>query len=83
MVTASEPMLVTTTLKVKAPPGSGRLEGVAVLSTWTAGTTSVMKTTASSLSVTSTPAGLVARTVTTSVWLAPALPLKGAVKLQL
>ena len=51
MVTASGPMLVTTTLKVKVPPGSVRTSGVAVLSTWMAGGTSVMVTMASSSSV--------------------------------
>ena len=74
-------VLVTTTLKVKSPPGAVRLGGVAVLSTWITGT-GVRLTTASSLSVTSTPAGFVARTVTTSVWLSPAAPVNGAVNAQ-
>ena len=72
---------MTTTLKVKSPPGAVRVGGVAVLSTTMIGT-GVRLTTASSLSVTSKPPGLVARTVTTSVWLSPAAPVNGAVKEQ-
>ena len=81
MVTGTVPVLVTTTSKVKSPPGTVRVRGVAVLSTAMVGA-AVRLTTASSSSVTSTPAGFVARTVTTSVWLSPAAPLNGAVKAQ-
>ncbi len=41
IVTGSELRLVTTTLKVKVPPGSGRDAGVAVLSTEMIGRMSV------------------------------------------
>ena len=81
MVRTSGLELVTTTLKVKSPPGAVRVGGVAVLSTTMIGT-GVSVTTASSESLTSVPPGLVARTVTTSVWLSPAAPVKGAVKEQ-
>ncbi len=79
IVTGSAPLLVTDGEKVKVPPGAGRMGGWALWTTETLGRTSVRVTMASSVSVTTVPAGLVACTVTTSVWLSPALPVKGAV----
>ena len=83
MVSASGPVLVTTTLKVNVPPGSGRLPGAADFSTRMAGSRLVMVTTASSVSVASLPSSSSPVTVTTSVWLAPALPVKLPVNEQL
>src|SRR5687768_14871672 len=79
MVTVSVPGFDTTTVKVKVPPGAGRVSGVAVFTTATTGTTLVMRTMASSVSVTMTPAAFWPTTVTTSVWEAPAWPVKGPV----
>ena len=45
-------VLVTTTVKVKVPPGAGRVRGLAVLSTAMTGTTLVRRTVASSVAVT-------------------------------
>jgi hypothetical protein len=72
--------LVTTTAKVKEPPGSGRLRGSAVLTTWISGWP-VRLTVASSLSVTSTPVGFSPMTVTVSVWDWPATPVNWPWKL--
>ena len=81
MVRTSGLVLVTTTLKVKSPPGAGGSAGWPSCPPRWSGT-GVSVTTASSVSVTSVPPGLVARTVTTSVWLSPAAPVKGAVNEQ-
>lgn len=68
---------VTTTVKVNRPVGAGRLSGFTVLSTWMVGTTAVMLTTASSVSVTVSPDVVpTPPTVTMSVCLSPALPVK-------
>ena len=80
MVREFGPVLVTTTSKVKAPPGAGRVRGVALLSTRMAGTMSMMETVASSVAVTTVPEASVAVTVTMSVWEAPAAPVKSPVK---
>ena len=66
IVTDSRLTLVTTTLKVKVPPGSGRVAGEAVLSTTMVGTRLVMATTASSSSVAVEPSSSTAMAVTTS-----------------
>src|SRR5215210_3690055 len=76
MVRAFGPVLVTTTLKVKEPPGAGRVVGVALFSTEMSGTMLIRLTVASSLAVTTVPSSSVAVTVTTSVWDAPAGPVK-------
>src|SRR5918993_6111205 len=76
IVRAFGPVLVTTTSKVKAPPGAGRLTGVARLSTEMSGVMLMIETVASSLAVTTVPEASVAVTVTTSVCDAPAGPLK-------
>src|SRR5436305_5388156 len=77
MVTGSMvEVLVTTTVKVKAPPGAVRVSGVAVLRTAITGTTLVSVTVAWSVSVTTVPAASWAVTVTVSVWDAPAGPVK-------
>src|SRR4051794_18085828 len=75
MVMVSGLVLVTRTLKVKVPPGSGRDEGSADFSTRIDGA-AVMFTVASSVSVAVLPSLSVAVTVTTSVWLAPGAPVK-------
>ena len=75
-------MLVTTTVKVKVPPGSGRLSGLAVLSTRTVGRTLMRLTVASSVSVATVPFTSVPVTVTMSVWQAPPTPVKVPVKAQ-
>ena len=76
MVRASGPVLVTTTPKVNWPPGSGRLLGLADFSTRMTGSRLVRVTTASSVSLTELPSSSAPVTVTMSVWLAPALPVK-------
>ncbi len=58
MVTGSALVFLTTTVKVNVPPGAGRVSGLAVLTTAMVGTTLVMRTMASSVSVTWVPAGL-------------------------
>jgi hypothetical protein len=82
MVMGSGLVLVTTALKVKVPPGAGRLVGAAVLTTCTVGSTSVMPTVASSVSVAVWLSSSTAVAVTMSVWVAPALPVKLPGKLQ-
>ena len=60
-----------------------RLSGVASLITWIwGGVVGDGRPLASSVSVTAMPCGLVAVTVTMSVWEAPASPVKGAVNEQ-
>ena len=81
MVSTSLEVLVTTTEKVKVPPGSVRLAGVTSLMTRMVGS-GVRVTTASSVSVTSTPWGFSPTTVTMSVWEAPATPKKSPGKVQ-
>ncbi len=83
MVRASGPMLLTTTLNWKVPPGSGRLVGLADFSTMIAGTTLVMVTVASSEAVAELSSSSTAMAVTMSVCWAPALPLKCPVNEQL
>ena len=83
IVSGSALRLVTTTLNVNWPPGSGSEAGVAVLSTAMIGRTSVRVTTASSVSVASLPSSSSPVTVTVSVWLSPALPVKLPVNEQL
>src|SRR5947199_248935 len=80
MVRTSLLGLVTTTVKVKSPPGSGRLRGLAVLATAITGA-GVRETVALSWAVTEVPSGLWPTTVTVSVWESPALPVKGPMKL--
>jgi hypothetical protein len=75
IVSGSGPVLVTTTVKVNVPPGSGRVDGSAVLSTRIDGAP-VMVTVASSASVAVLPSSSLAVTVTMSVWVAPAAPAK-------
>ena len=76
MVRGSFEVLVTTTSKVKVPPGAGSDWGEAVLTTSMVGGTSVMVTVASSTSVTCCPRGFSPTTVTVSVWASPPLPKK-------
>jgi hypothetical protein len=77
MVTDSAALsLRTRTVKVKVPPGSGRVRGAASLMTVMTGGTPSRVTTASSVAVAVLPAASVPTAVTTSVWLAPALPVK-------
>ncbi len=75
MVTASKALsLRTLTVKVKVPPGSGRLRGEASLMTVMTGGTPTMVTTASSWAVAVWPAVSVATAVTMSTWLVPGRP---------
>jgi hypothetical protein len=71
IVTGSLDVLVTTTVKLKVPPGASWLSGSAVFSTVMVGSTSVMVTMASSLSVAVSLSSSTTTTVTMSVWLAP------------
>src|SRR5437868_4778657 len=80
MVRTSVLGFVTTTVKVKSPPGAGRLRGLAVFDTAITGA-GVRVTVAVSLAVTLTPVGLWPTTVTVSVWESPGLPVKGPMKL--
>src|SRR5687768_6999729 len=82
MVTGSRPVLETVTLKVKLPPGAGSDVGVASLTTLMTGGRSRMVTVASSESVAVVPSASVTTTVTTSVWDAPAAPVKSPGKVQ-
>src|SRR5215213_8713919 len=82
MATGSALGLETMTVKVNVPPGAGRTRGLAVVLTAITGTTLVMRTVASSVSVTTVPAAFWPTTVTTSVWVAPAGPEKGPVNVQ-
>ncbi len=68
--------------KVKSPPGSGRLVGVAVLVMPMAGRTSVTSTSAESSSPTGVPSSSVPPAVTVSVTMSPALPAVKASKVQ-
>src|ERR1044072_8001746 len=83
MRTGSALVLVTTTVKVKAPPGAGRLVGLAALVTATVGGTLVRVTVAWALAWVGTPWMSTAVAVTVSVCDAPASPVKGAVNWQL
>ena len=69
-VTGSVLVLVTSTPKVKAPPGSGRLAGVAVLSTVMEGP-GPMVTVAEALPVPRVPSSSTRVAVTVSVWVSP------------
>ena len=81
-VTASNEWLVTTTVKVNEPPGSGRVSCETVLSTEIFGRTLVSVTIASSLSVAGVSSSSIATAVTVLVWLAPALPVNVPGKVQ-
>ena len=64
--------LVTVTVKVKSPPGAGRVSGLAVLVTLIWGRTpGVRVTVAWAMAVTVVPLVSTPVTVTVSVWLAP------------
>src|SRR3712207_3360760 len=80
IVRAFGPVLVTTTSKVKGPPGAGRVGGDADLSTRMAGVMPMRETVASSLAVAVWPSLSTPVTVTMSVCEAPAAPVKGPVK---
>src|SRR5947209_2245652 len=82
IVTGSVLLLVTTTVKVKSPPGSGRLSGLAVFCTAITGRTLVMATVALSDAWAVSPLWSTAVAVTVSVWVAPGGPVKGAVNVQ-
>src|SRR5215213_620230 len=73
-VSGSGPVLVTTAVKVKVPPGSGRLDGWADFSTMIDGMPARV-TVASSEAVTWLLSLSAARTVTMSVWVAPTAPV--------
>src|SRR5688572_19353717 len=85
IVSDSALVLVTTTVNVTLPPGSGSEATPAVLSTLIVGATSVIVTVASSVS----QAGVAGasssspQAVTTSVWLVPALPDTAPTKVKL
>src|SRR5947209_908551 len=79
MRTGSALVLVTTTVKVKSPPGSGRLAGLAALVTATVGGTLVRVTVAWALAWVGTPGMSTAVAVTVSVWDWPPVPVNGAV----
>src|SRR5437588_360107 len=70
---------MTWTEKVKSPPGTGRLAGVASLTTRIWGRTLVMATVALSDAWAVSPLWSTAVAVTVSVWVAPGGPVKGAV----
>jgi hypothetical protein len=74
--TASLLVLVTLMVKVNVPPGAGREAGVGTLETVMVGGTSVMVTTAVSLALACEPSLSTTVTVTSSVWLSPASPMK-------
>src|SRR5207248_2567849 len=82
IVTGLIPVLVTTTLKVKSPPGSGRLSGLAVVCAVITGGTLVRVTVALSLAWTVSPLWSTAVAVTVSVCVAPGGPVNGAVNVQ-
>ena len=82
IVTGSGPLLITWTLKVKSPPGTGRVAGVASLMTRIWGRTLVMATVALSDAWAVSPLWSTAVAVTVSVWVAPGGPVNGAVKVQ-
>src|SRR5580658_40886 len=74
--------LDTWTVKVKLPPGAGRLGGLAALVTAITGVNSgVRVTVACAVAVTMLPLLSTPVTVTVSVWLAPDTPVKEPVKL--
>ena len=83
IVTGSLLRLVTTTLKVKVPPGSGSDAGVAVLSTEMIGSVAGDGDGGVVVSVTVVPSSSTPVTVTMSVWVSPSLPVKLAVNEQL
>jgi hypothetical protein len=76
-------VLVTTTVKVKLPPGSGLVVGSAVFLTVMVGGTGVSVTVAVSEAVASRPWVSTALAVTVSVWLSGARPVKSPGKVQL
>src|SRR5437588_8926179 len=78
MVTGSGLVLVTRTVKVNGPPGAGRLVGLADLVTVRVGGRLVMEMVALAVALTWVPPVVVAVAVTTSVWVAPASPVKVA-----
>src|SRR5436305_9159091 len=80
-MTASKLVLVTSTVKVKVPPGAGLERGLAVLTTVMVGGTLVIDTVALAVSVAVVPWESVTTTVTRSDWDAPASAMKLPVKL--
>jgi hypothetical protein len=83
IVTGSALVLTTRTVNVNVPPGAGRLLGLADFVTIADGRRSVIDTVALPDAVATVPPGVVAVAVTTSVWVAPAFPVKVATKAQL